>query len=267
MHDAAKMLMGSTKSSCREAEVYSDDPASFPAGLAVSLNSSGALSLLKSAGRRIGISLGRSLSNTKHTAVLKAGLGVPVKLALKRATGVITVTSYANLVSGTHDVVSVAGVAFTAQSTSATPGDATFQAATGNNQTAASLAAQINAHATAGALVYAKASSAVVTLYARAGGTAGNDIAVSYTDNDSNVGVTLSGLSGGKLSGGSDTFSDINYVTKGAKAYFNDTLGLADFSTVETTISDAVYVSGVLTGIDEDGNSVPCALVDMQGGM
>lgn len=133
------------------------------------------------------------------------------------ATGVVTISSYANLVSGTHDTVTIEGVAFTAQGTSVTPGAATFQAATSNNATAASLAAQINAHATTSALVVATVENAIVTLTAKTQGKAGNDIDVSYTDNDTNVGATLSGLSGGKLSGGhglfAGTFSGVIWVS------------------------------------------------------
>lgn len=118
------------------------------------------------------------------------------------ADGTVTITSYANLVSGTDDTLAVAGVTFTAQAGAATLGEATFQAATDNDTTAASLAAQINAHATASALVEAEAAGAVVTITAKRAGAAGNDIAVAYTDNDTNVGLTLGGLSGGKLAGG-----------------------------------------------------------------
>lgn len=117
------------------------------------------------------------------------------------ATGLITITSYANLVSGTHDVVAVAGVNFTAQTGAATPGTGTFQAATSNNATAASLAAQINAHATASLSVKARAIGAKVHITAIHGGTAGNSIALGYTDNDTNVGATKSGTT---LSGGTD---------------------------------------------------------------
>lgn len=118
------------------------------------------------------------------------------------ADGVITVTNYANLVSGTDDAITLSGVAFTAQSGAATLGQATFQAATDNATTAASLAAQINGHATTGALVTATVLGAVVTVTAKNAGFAGNDITLTYTDNDTNVGATLSGLSAGKLSGG-----------------------------------------------------------------
>lgn len=116
-----------------------------------------------------------------------------------QATGNITITSYANLVSGTDDVVAVAGVNFTAQTGAATPGTGTFQAATSNALTAQSLATQINAHATSGPLVSARANGAIVEITARKGGTGGNAIALGYTDNDTNVGATKSGtvLSGG----------------------------------------------------------------------
>jgi len=123
------------------------------------------------------------------------------------ADGTITISSYANLVSGTDDSITIEGVTFTAQEGAATPGATTFQAATSNDATATSLAAQINAHATIGDLVSAVAVGAVVTLTALADNAwDGNDIDVSYTDNDTNVGITLAGLSGGKLSGGAGLY-------------------------------------------------------------
>lgn len=128
-------------------------------------------------------------------------------ITVAQADGTVTITDYAALVSGDDDVVAVAGVSFVAQAGAATPGAATFQAATDNATTAASLAAQINAHATTSELVEAVADGAVVTITAIESGWAGNDIAVSYTDNDTNVGATLAGLVGGKLSGGAGLFA------------------------------------------------------------
>lgn len=272
-HDATKVALGSSRSNHKDVACFNVDPASFPAGLCVSLASTGLPSLLKSAGMRYGVSLGKSLSDHKKTDILQAGLKVPVRAALKRATGVITISSYANLVSGTDDSVSIAGTAFTAQAGAATPGDPTFQAATSNNATAISLAAQINAHATVSQKVWAVVTATgVVTLYSVASGVGstgtGNDIAVSYTDNDTNVGITLSGLSGGKMSGGSDDVDDIAYVTVGAKMYVNDITGEADIAMSGfSTVYDAVYVAAPLTGIAEDGSSVAAVLVDMQGGL
>ena len=266
-HDASKVLLGVTRSSDKHVTQYAADPATFLAGLACRLKSDGTVSLLKSDGGWLGISLGKSLSDTKKLAVLRDGEKVPVRVALKRSRGVITVTSYANLVSGTDDTVTVGATVFTAQAGAATPGDATFQAATDNATTAASLAAQINAHATASTLVKAVVSGAVVTLYAVVEGAAtGHDVALAYTDNDTNVGITLSGLTAGKLAGGSNTVTDADVVAYGASAYFNDSTGKVDQPGFGT-ISAGVFVSGILTGITEDSSEVPAALIDIPGGL
>lgn len=272
MQDATKVLLGQNGSSAKDISVFGSDPASFPAGVAVSLGSDGGLSLLKSAGMRVGVSMGRSLSDHKKTAVLRAGERVPMLAHLKRASCVVTITSYANLVVTSGDTLAVAGVTFTAQSGAATLGQATFQAATSNNATATSLAAQINAHATASAKVYAVASSATVTIYSVADGVGstgtGNDIAVAYTDTHSEIGITIAGLSGGKLAGGSDTITDIDYITKGAKAYVNDATGKLDVAMSGfSTVTDAIYIDGPLTGVNEDSSSVAAAVVDATGGL
>ncbi len=124
-----------------------------------------------------------------------------------KATGAITVSSYANLLTTTPDTVTIGATVFTAQSGAVTPGDATFRAATSNDATAASLAAQINAHAVAGALVVATPASAVVSLQAVNTGSGGN-IAISYADlGSATVGITLSGLTSGKLTGGDGLFA------------------------------------------------------------
>lgn len=127
------------------------------------------------------------------------------------ARGVVEITDYTKLVSGTDDAITVGATAFTAQAGAETPGAGTFQAATSNEATAISLAAQINANATAGALVEAWAVGAKAYIRALAVGTAGNSIALSYTDNDTNVGATVSGanLSGGAaLADDEDDYDD-----------------------------------------------------------
>ena len=117
-----------------------------------------------------------------------------------QAAGSTTITSYANLVSGTADTIEVAGQLFTAQAGAATLGTAFFQAATSNNATATSLAAQINAHDATKDKVTAVAVGAVVTITAQSSGTGGNAYTLAYDDNDANVGATVTGS--GTLSGG-----------------------------------------------------------------
>ncbi len=117
------------------------------------------------------------------------------------AEGNVTITSYTALVSGTDDTVTVAGQAFVAQSGAAVEGAGTFQAATSNEATAASLALQINSHAAINTDVRARAVGAVVEITAFQGGVGGNAITLTYTEADGNAGATVSGA---VLSGGED---------------------------------------------------------------
>lgn len=264
MHDATKVQMGSVGMSGYNAADFAADPASFPAGTAVRLKSDGTVSVTKADGAWIGVSRGRSLSSTKKLSVVTDGRSVPVLLERQPARGSVTISSYANLVSGADDAITVGATAFTAQAGAATPGDATFQAATSNAATATSLVAQINAHATAGALVVASidpADSAKVIITAKSNSTSGDSIALAYTDNDTNVGASVSGATL------TDSDDSPDYVTLGAKVYFSDVTGKADDPNSASTISDAVYASGVLTGYDEDGAEVLAVLVDMPGGL
>lgn len=261
-HDATKTIMGVPLSSDRDVIQHNSDPATFIAGLAVRQKSDGALSVTLADGQWVGVSLGKSLSDTKKTAVCVSGLKVPVLLEAKPAYGEVEITSYANLVSGTDDTITVGATVFTATDGAVTPGDATFDARTSNEDAATSLAAQINAHATAGALVEAVAVGAVVQIRAKTNTTAGNSIALAYTDNDTNVGATVTGS--GTLEDGGDA---PDYVVLGEKVYFSDSTGKADDPYSDSTVSDAVYASGVLTGIDESGAEVYAALVDMPGGL
>lgn len=116
-----------------------------------------------------------------------------------KASGTITISSYANLVSGYDDSIQIGDEVFVAQAGAVTPGDNTFQAVTSNDITAASLRAQINAHPILKDLVVAGGTAASVTITAKARGVAGNLIALVYDDNDANVGASVSGalLTGG----------------------------------------------------------------------
>ncbi len=263
-HDATKALMGATRSSSKQGtETFNSDPATYLAGLAVRRTSGGLLSVTKSAGRWAGVSLGRNLSDCKKTTVLNAGEQVPVLLEMAPARGVVTITSYANLVITSGDTLKVGATTFTAQSSSVVHGGATFRAATGNDETATSLADQINFHATAGALFVAVAAGPVVTITAKNNATVGSTIDLVYTDTHSaDIGLTVDDIT--FTGGGAD---DADFVSIGAPVYFSDTTGKADDPSSASTVSNAVYVSEVMTGIQEDGTEVACAMIDMIGGL
>lgn len=270
MHSPDKVLMGSVASSIRKSKVFDSDPANTPAGSFVSLASNGSLSLLKSAGMRVGVSMGKSLSETKKTNVCVKGRYVSALAHKKRARAIVTITSYTALVSGTDDGLKVGATTFVAQDSAASPGAATFQAATSNEATALSLATQINAHATANQVVYASRVGAVVTIYAKEEGAAGNAIDIEYDENDTNAGLTITGASGDDtLDGGSDDNSAIDYAVTGQKVYINDVTGKADVAMVGlSTVSDAIYSEeGPLTGISESQVEVPAVIVHMNGGL
>lgn len=81
MHDATKVIMGNVGSSAKEVDNHIGDPATFQAGLVVHLKSDDTLSLAAADGAKLGVSLGRSLSNTKRTAICRKGVRVPVQVA------------------------------------------------------------------------------------------------------------------------------------------------------------------------------------------
>jgi hypothetical protein len=53
----------------------------------------------------------------------------------------------------------------------------------------------------------------------------------------------------------------------GAQVFISDTTGLGIATGAGATGVNAVYASGLLTGINEDGTNSPAALIDMQGGL
>ncbi len=255
LHDETKVLLGSTKMSDRWVTQHAANPATFKAGLAVSRNSSDSLSLAVADGVRIGVSLGKSLSDTSETAVCRKGTKVPIKAG--KWYGLVTITSYANLVSAGADEVTVGSVVFVAQSGAATPGDATFRAATSNDATATSLATQINAHEDLDGVVTATAVGAVVHIRAVDSGTV--TIPLAYSDEGTaTVGATVSGAALATVPS-----------TKGTVVYIDPTTGETTYSTAASaTTSNAVYAqSAKVTGVDEDGTEYECALIDMVGGL
>lgn len=261
MHNASQVLLGSTRQGgsgfAKVVSSHSDSPATFKAGLAVRMSSTGALSL--SSGFLMGVSLGKSLSDTTRTAVCRKSGGVPLRIL--KYYGTVTISSYANLVDSGDDEIVVAGVTFVAQTGAATPGDATFRAATSNNATASSLATQINAHATAGAKVYAQAASAVVHLVCIEDNPTEAPTLTYSDEGTSTVGASVSG---------SGTLST-TAVTRGTPVYMHSTLGKAVASTHTSAVAtNAVYAqdSAYLEGLDPDGgSSVAVAMIDMEGGI
>lgn len=76
-HDASKVLLGSTQSSAKEVD---NRKGVIAAGLAVRLKSDDTIVVTAADGNLLGISLGRSLSDTSRTAICRKGLSVPILL-------------------------------------------------------------------------------------------------------------------------------------------------------------------------------------------
>lgn len=102
--------------------------------------------------------------------------GVAMTAKQQRATGTLTA---ATAIAG--NTFAVDGITFTGVAGAATLGTPTFSIDTGDNETATSIAAQINAHAQLSGKVTATAAAAVVTIRAVTSGTAGNSIALAGT--------------------------------------------------------------------------------------
>jgi hypothetical protein len=73
--------MGTTRSNVKEVDNRAGSVSTFKAGLCVHLDSNGALTLTAASGSKLGISLGRSLSDTARVAIARKGLGIPILLA------------------------------------------------------------------------------------------------------------------------------------------------------------------------------------------
>lgn len=81
MSHSSAIYMGNTKSSFKKIDNWAADPATFLAGLCGHLKSDGTVSLTSADGSKIGISLGRSLSNISRTPFVREGTEVPILLA------------------------------------------------------------------------------------------------------------------------------------------------------------------------------------------
>jgi hypothetical protein len=77
MHDATKILLGSTKSSFKVIDNRAGD---LEAGTIVRLKSDGTISKAAADGSPLGISAGKGLANDGRTAIVRRGTGVPILL-------------------------------------------------------------------------------------------------------------------------------------------------------------------------------------------
>jgi hypothetical protein len=267
-HDPTKVLLGSSASSDRDVSSYASSPATFKAGLAVRLDTDGALTLTKGSPVKqwVGVSAGKDLSDVSKTAVIRSGLGVPIKLADvgAQAVGVVEITSYANLVTAGDDTLTIGDFTFVfkADADAEEPLEVLCAASGSSNAVVATaLAAKINAHPELSLLVEAAADSAEVTITALEDGEAGN-LALVYSDEGTDtIGLTVSDAT---MEGGVDNYG---YVAIGAPVWIDDATGLATAEDSGVTVSAGVYRSLALDGIEEDGTIHKAALIDIGGGL
>lgn len=74
-HDATKVLMGATQSTFKNVD---NAAGAIAAGKVVVRTSTGAISSTLASGSLIGVSLGKSLSDTDRTAICRKGILVPI---------------------------------------------------------------------------------------------------------------------------------------------------------------------------------------------
>jgi hypothetical protein len=270
MHDATKVYLGNIPSSAKEVTCEVGDPEVLKAGYALRYDLDGSVTNVGTQegdqNMPIGVSVGPSLSDTSKVAMARSGLKIPMRVRVAYATGQITITNVSNLVAGDDDEIEVAGVSFVAQAGAATPGSATFQASGSTADTAASLAAQINAHEDTAALVLATVDGAVVTVTALEPGEDGDSLTLLYTDNNTDPSATVGAevTGSGNLEGGADSGDALEIGHRVSIDY--QTGEVCDASDVWAELTAAVIASEVLTGVYPDGSTHPVVLVDMQGG-
>lgn len=171
--------------------------------------------------------------------------GTALTATQHNATGTVTAAT-----AIADDTVTIDGVEFTAVAGAAVAGTATFSIDTGDNETAASLAAQINAYVPLQSIVTAKAAAAVVTIRAVTGGTAGNAITLESSD-----GATLA-VSAATLENGatvaSNQFDYVGTDTETATALCNavaaSATSLVSGQLVATNYAGTIALSSVAAG-------------------
>ncbi len=99
-HDSNKVLMGTTSGSFKVVEPHSG---SVAAGLAVVLTSADALSNTLASGSLLGVSLGKDLSDTSQTPIVRRGSKVPILLQSNAVNPAIGAPVYLHATSGKAD--------------------------------------------------------------------------------------------------------------------------------------------------------------------
>jgi hypothetical protein len=242
MHDATKVLMGVTESSDRVVTAENADPATFVAGLCVRRSSTeGGLSL--SSGAFIGVSAGKSLSDTKKTAVIRTGNRVPVQLtdegefaSIKK--GDITFTAKEKGLAGNSITVAYIDDADEGEETVEVDGTDIVIHGESTASTAQEIVDALEASDEAMALIGA-------------------------TIDEGDEAAAQTAFAEDNLEGGLDSYP---YVVKGDPLLISATTGMAESAGAVTT--GALYIDGPKTGVDPEGGSdVMVALVDMGGGL
>lgn len=80
-HSATTVYMGSHGSNVLESDNWAASPSTFVAGLCMHLKSDGTISLASADGAKLGISLGRSLSDHSRVSSARRGIRIPLLLA------------------------------------------------------------------------------------------------------------------------------------------------------------------------------------------
>ncbi len=238
--NADRVALGGVGSSDRVISNFGNDPADFPAGTVVQ-NDGGDLSV--STGQYVGVSLGESLSDTKKTAVLRAGNRVPVLLDDEGESGFGSLT-VAELTFAAKALTPNVGDITVALVDDGTAGDETVDV-DGNDiivhmeeDVSGSTAQNIK-----DAIEASEAASALISVAISEGDEAEQQAAFAETNLD---GVT-------------ESFS---YVEIGAPVEVDGGKAIASGDA-----SGAVYVDSVKIGVKADGSLVPVAIIDMGGGL
>lgn len=233
-HDASKVLMGSHGSSDLDASCEPSDPVSFPAGRAVRRASTGALSLSSGDGQLIGVSMGKSLSDTTKTAVARTGNFIPIELA-----------GYAFLIQGDLTFFKKRNVAVAIEFLDTGTAGAESSSVTGDDE-----------------------NGYVISLSMEAGVSTATQCKAALdadVDTAALIDTLISGTAGTAQAAFAEDDIDGSIAVVGAAVRVSNSTGKA--VNASGTLTGASYVSGTLTGIQEDASEIPAAKIDMGGGL